>query len=143
MLKLRQYRYEEAAQLLDRFVQQYPDSELAPQALYWAADAEWMVQERPEGAWQRFKQIIQRYPTTFLMPKVLYRGARALHQMQRDEEAKGLLKRLLENYPDTEEAARAESLLAQLSVPRMPLLQEEPNMKGVDITVQKESATHE
>ena len=143
MMKLRQYRYEDATRLLDRFVQQYPDSELAPQALYWAADAEWMVQEQPEGAWRRFNQIIQRYPNTFLMPKVLYRGARALHQMQQDEEAQGLLKRLMEEYPGTEEAERAARLLNQLVEKRAPLLQEEPAMKGVDITVGKESKTHE
>jgi outer membrane protein assembly factor BamD len=105
---------------LQKLVKQYPESRYAPDAIVkievcrlrlaqkelWVADyyvrrGHWLA------AIQRYDVILKEYARTAAAPQALFQKADALLRLQRTDEADSALRRLVEQYPDSEWARRA------------------------------------
>ncbi len=114
MTLLKKSAYRQAAAKLDAFCKKYPESELAPNAAYWAGEA-YMVQLAFDKAWQRFKRVIDRYPHSNKYGDSLLRGSDALGKLGKKKEAIALLERLLADKTLPESLkARAKKRLAKV-----------------------------
>jgi tol-pal system protein YbgF len=99
-----------AKQGFSEFLQRYPDSELADDALYWLGDLEY-GQKNYEQALARFQQLVEEFPGSERVPAAQLKAAYCLEELGRPEEARAQLRQLLQEHPDAPEAALARELL--------------------------------
>lgn len=94
MTLLRKARYKEAAQAFEAFLKTHGQTQLAPNAAYWAGEA-YMAELDYQRAWPYFEQVIQRFPQSNKYDDSLYRGADALYQLGQKDKAIQLRKQLI------------------------------------------------
>ena len=97
------------------FLNTYPDSEYADNAIYYLGTC-YSEQGRQEQAIQTFDQVINLYPKGDKSPVAYFKKALAYRQLERNTEAIDAFKRLMTTYPDSQEAVRAQQELQQLGV---------------------------
>jgi tol-pal system protein YbgF len=95
------------------FVQQYPNHELAPDALYFMGEV-LVQQEKNEEALDAFDRILELHPAAARVPDALYRKALLLIEEGDRDEARALLQRVVESYPASMAAAPARAVLREL-----------------------------
>jgi len=69
-----------------------------------------------KGAQSRFKEVVEKYPCFSLMDDVLFRLAFTYQQQEEPDEAAKYYQQLLQNYPDSQYAAKAKDQLAIIGV---------------------------
>jgi outer membrane protein assembly factor BamD len=103
-----------------KLIKQYPESRYAPDAIakieacrlrlaqkeLWVADY-YVRQNNWQAALQRYDMILKEYGRTAVVPQALLQKADALLRLQRREEAETTLRRVVEEFPDSEWARRA------------------------------------
>lgn len=95
------------------FLDQYPNDELAPRAMYYLAEI--LEQENdPRGAIAQFLQIGERFPLSETRPDGMYRAARLHVELGETNEARDLLRRVINTYPDNPITPLARQELADL-----------------------------
>lgn len=105
-----------AGRAFERFLQQYPNHRLAPDAHFYLADV--LVQEnRLEEAVDAFLEIPELFPTAERVPQALYRAGLLRAELGDTEEARELLERVVDSYPDSGAAILAEERLNELPEP--------------------------
>ena len=105
-----------ARRAFERFLQQYPNHRLAPDAHFYLADV--LVQEdRLEEAVDAFLEIPELFPTAERVPQALYRAGLLRADLGDTEEARELLERVVNSYPDSGAAILAEERLSELPEP--------------------------
>lgn len=88
-----------ASQAFEQFISEYPNDARIPDAHFFLADI-LTQQDRPEDALEAFQQLPELFPTAARVPQALYRIA-LLHEEAGDlEEAKAVLERIMNTYPD-------------------------------------------
>ena len=93
-----------ARSAFQEFLEKFPTSEDADNAIYWLGDLAYGDGDFA-GALKYFQQLLQEHPTSERVPAALYKG-RACHlELGDPQEAWKLGGRLLEDYPNTAEAA--------------------------------------
>ncbi len=92
------------------FLQRYPASELADDALYQLGDLAFSEGENQVGL-EHFDDLLARYPQTEYAPAALLKSAFALEELGRPEEARDRLEQLVQRYPDAPEADLARERL--------------------------------
>ena len=97
------------------FLNTYPDSEYADNAIYYLGTC-YSEQGRQEQAIQTFDQVINLYPKGDKSPVAYFKKALAYRQLERNTEAIETFKRLITTYPESQEAVRANQELQQLGV---------------------------
>lgn len=96
-----------------QFLTQYPSHELAPDAHYYLADV--MVQEEQlEDAIDAFQQIGTLFPSSDRVPDALYRIGVLHIDMGNDDQAREVLERVVNTYPDHRAALAAQDRLNAL-----------------------------
>lgn len=111
MTLLRKAHYKEAAQAFQAFLKDYGDTQLAPNAAYWAGEA-YMAELNYKKGWPYFEQVIKNYPDSNKYDDSLYRGADALYQLGKKKEAVQLLTLLIQDKrAEARLKQRAEKLL--------------------------------
>lgn len=88
-----------AAIAYEEFISEHPDDPRAPDAYWYLGDLR-SQQDRPEDALEAFLQIQQLFPTSPRVPQALYRAALLHEEMGDVDEARALLERIMNTYPD-------------------------------------------
>ncbi|MEI9994960.1 MAG: tol-pal system protein YbgF [Rhizomicrobium sp.] len=96
-------RYDEARAAFRGFADANPDSDLAPQAVYWVGDIAY-VQKDYDGATRAFAEVIKKYPTSVRAPDSMLKLGQALIASGQKKEGCTALAALPAKYPKAAKA---------------------------------------
>ena len=109
------------------FIRRFPDSDLADNAQYWVGESYFSLahahanqgdQEKARQALeqgvQEFRKVLLTYPRGDKVPTAVYKEALALLELRQGALVETRLKFLIDNYPQSEEAALARERLTAL-----------------------------
>jgi tol-pal system protein YbgF len=102
--------YAEATEKFLEFVAAYPDHKLAGNAQYWIGEC-YYSQKRFAEAADAFTVVEKAYPASPKVPAALLKKGLALAELKRMPEARATLQRIVDKYPQSEEAAKARERL--------------------------------
>ncbi|MFN8579864.1 MAG: tetratricopeptide repeat protein [Gemmatimonadaceae bacterium] len=94
----------------EELVRQYPASDLAPDALYWAAEMH-AAEGNTTAADSVYSDVLTRYPRTPRAPTSLYKLALSLARQGKRPEARAAMDRVAREYPQSDEADLAREWL--------------------------------
>ena len=103
-------KYKEAASAFAGFVQQYPDSDLTPNAQFWLGNA-WYAQRNCYKAIENHSIVAQKYATSPKAPDSLLAVATCQQEIGNANGAKRSLEALVARYPGTPAADTAQQRL--------------------------------
>lgn len=119
--------YNLAIAAFKEFVRLYPNTDLAEKAQYWIGESHFSLardiqargeRERAtqeyERAVQEFRRVLINHPRGDRVPAALYKEALTLMELAQPSLAEARLQFLLDQFPSTEEAAKAKDDLARL-----------------------------
>jgi TolA-binding protein len=119
--------YNLAVAAFREYVRLYPNTALAEKAQYWIGESHFSLarahQARGEAdravqeferAVQEFRKLVIAYPRGDRVPAALYKEALALSELGQTPLAEARLQFLVDQFPSTEEAARAKDELARI-----------------------------
>jgi TolA-binding protein len=119
--------YNLAVAAFREFIRLYPDNELADKAQYWVGESHFSLgrdlqtrgdraraTQEFERAVQEFRKVLINYPRGDRVPTAVYKEALALLELQQPQLAEARLQFLVDQFPYTEEAAKAKEELAKL-----------------------------
>lgn len=109
-LALRETRYADAAEGFDRFLQDHPQSSLAPNALYWLGEVYYVTRDF-ETALDQFNQLLERYPGSGKEPDALLKVGFSHYELEHWIEARAALQQVAEQFPGTNYSRLAENRL--------------------------------
>ena len=102
--------YQKATARFKEFVATYPDHKLAGNAQYWIGEC-YYSQKRFAEAAEEFAEVEKVYPGSPKVPAALFKRGLSLAELKRMPEARAALQRVVDNYPQSEEAAKARERL--------------------------------
>jgi tol-pal system protein YbgF len=113
--------YSDAIARFNDFLQNFPSSEYADNALIWLGEC-YLKQGDPASAAVAFEDVVKKYPDGNKVPDALYRQGIALLEIGTKSgkeatfrpAARQIFKRLVEQYPDSERAPEARRQLEKL-----------------------------
>jgi tol-pal system protein YbgF len=107
--------YPDAAQKFTTFVGAYPNSPLTPNAFFWLGEAHLMLGDFDKAILD-FQELLDRWPGSDMAPKALLSQADAFAGAKDKKSSMTVLRKVMELYPKTEEAAIAERKLRNLNL---------------------------
>ncbi len=102
-----------ARKKFETFLKQYPNTELSDNAQFWIAET-YFIKKDYERAILEYEKVITRYPEGDKVPPSLYKQALAFLEIGDKNNAKNLLKRVIEHYPHSEQAEMAKKRLGAI-----------------------------
>ncbi len=93
-----------ARQGFEEFLEKYPTSEVADDAMYWLGDLSYKDGQY-EAALGYFQQMLTAYPAAEFAPAALYKSRICLLELNRQEEAWDVGGKLMTQFPNSNEAA--------------------------------------
>ncbi|HEU4709503.1 MAG TPA: tol-pal system protein YbgF [Methylophilaceae bacterium] len=106
-------KYKEAFSAYEKFLQNYPNSSMAPEAQYALGYTQYSLKNY-KAAMNTQQKLIKQYPTHKRVPDAMFSIANSQIQLSDVEGAKQTLKTLLTRYPNSEVAPSAKKRLAVL-----------------------------
>ncbi len=110
---IKQRKYDEAVTSLHSFINDYPSSDLAPNAYYWLGEV-YLVLPKLEQARQAFIVVIGKYPNHRKAPDASYKLGVTYQRLGNREEAVRYLDQTITRYPDSSAANLAKDYLTQI-----------------------------
>ncbi len=104
---------EQARQALEKFIVQFPASNMVPAAKFWIGET-YYYQKRFEEAILEYQKVIQDHPKAEKVPSALLKQAFTFAELGDTTSARLILQRLIEEYPETQQATIAKKKLAVL-----------------------------
>ena len=86
------------------FLDRYQQSELSDDARYWLGDLAYGEQDWTDAS-DQFERLLLDYPATPWAAASLLKRGYSLRELDRDDEADAIFQRLVDEYPDSNEAA--------------------------------------
>jgi len=102
-----------AREIFTRFLEQYPQHELAANAHYWVGETHYS-EKSYEPAILAFQDVIKNFPTKDKVPAAMLKQAMAFNAINDTKSAKYVLKKLGETFPKSDEAIKAKELLKEI-----------------------------
>jgi len=96
-----------------RFLDDFRDSDLADNALYWTGEA-YFDQKEYALALAEFQRVVSEYPEGNKVPDALLKSALCLAELKDRTRARNALYQLVDLYPSSEAARKAQQRLAEL-----------------------------
>jgi tol-pal system protein YbgF len=112
---LKDGRYAESARRFQSFTEQYPNSELAPNAYYWLGESYYVTQNYPISL-DTFQKLLARYPNGQKSPGALLKIGYCQYELKQWDQAEATLNMVVQKYPDTQEAHLAQGRLRALKL---------------------------
>jgi len=112
-LALKSGRYDEAIASFKTFLNVYPSGEYADQAYYWLGES-LLAKGENAAAIEAFNTLTKNYQKSSKYQAGLLKLAIAYQQVKRIGDAKAVLQRLIDEYPDSKAAERARTRLSAL-----------------------------
>ena len=106
-------KYKEAFDALDKFVVNYPSSELLPEAKYNLGYTQFALRNY-KAAINTFNKIVLEYPDNPIAPNSLYQVSNSQIQLTRITKAKQTLRTLIKKYPNADIIPSAKKRLKDL-----------------------------
>ena len=106
-------KYKEAFDALDKFVVNYPSSELLPEAKYNLGYTQFALRNY-KAAINTFNKIVLEYPDNPIAPNSLYQVSNSQIQITRITKAKQTLRSLIKKYPNADIIPSAKKRLKDL-----------------------------
>lgn len=106
-------KYKEAFDALDKFVVNYPSSELLPEAKYNLGYTQFALRNY-KAAINTFNKIVLEYPNNPIAPNSLYQVSNSQIQITRITKAKQTLRTLIKKYPNADIIPSAKKRLKDL-----------------------------
>ena len=106
-------KYKEAFEALDKFVVNYPSSELLPEAKYNLGYTQFALRNY-KAAINTFNKIVLEYPDNPIAPNSLYQVSNSQIQLTRITKAKQTLRTLIKKYPNADIVTSAKKRLKDL-----------------------------
>ena len=106
-------KYKEAFSAYEKFLQNYPNSSMAPEAQYALGYTQYSLKNY-KAAMNTQQKLIKQYPTHKRVPDAMFSIANSQIQLSDVEGAKQTLKTLLTRYPNSEVAPSAKKRLTVL-----------------------------
>jgi tol-pal system protein YbgF len=107
MALLTRGQYDRASDAFRGFVDSYPDSELAPQALYWNADIAYSTRKDYPAAARDFAELLKKYPGAQRAPESMLKLGLSLLALGQKQEGCAALAALPAKYPNAAPAIAA------------------------------------
>lgn len=104
---------QKARELLGKFIELQPAHELAANAHYWLGET-YYSQKNFEQAVLEFQEVIKNFPGKEKVPAALLKQAMAFKELSDTKSARYLYKKLIEEFPSTDEAKTAKEKLKEL-----------------------------
>jgi len=101
---------EGARRKFEAFLKQYPNTELSDNAQYWIGETYYLKKDY-ERAILEYEKAIVKYPEGDKIPAALFKQALAFLELGDKTNAKNLLKRVIEKYPQSDQAETAKKKL--------------------------------
>lgn len=114
---LKNGQYAESARRFQRFIQEFPDGEYAPNAWYWLGESYYVTQNY-DVALESFQSLLQKFPDSNKAPDALLKLGYCQYELRQWAEAEATLNRVIERYPDTTVARLAQGRLRALALER-------------------------
>jgi tol-pal system protein YbgF len=105
--------YSGARESLQLFLKDNPQHPLAVNAMYWMGEA-YFGEKSYENAILQFQDVIQKHPTHPKTPAAMFKQGLAFQALGDTQNAKIILRKVQETYPQSEEAGKAKARLAEL-----------------------------
>ena len=102
-----------AREIFLKFLEQYPQHEMAANAHYWIGETYYNEQSF-EPAILAFQEIITKYPSKEKVPAAMLKQAMAFKAINDSKSARYVLKKLVENHPKSDEVQKAKEMLKEL-----------------------------
>ena len=112
-LALKSGRYDEAADAFKAFLDDYPKGEYADQAYYWLGES-LLAKGEFLASVPVFQSLVKNYPKSSKYQAGLLKLALAYQEGKRTGDAKAVLQRLIDEYPESKAAERARVRLLEL-----------------------------
>jgi tol-pal system protein YbgF len=112
---LKDGRYAESARRFQSFIEQYPNSELTPNAYYWLGESYYVTQNYPISL-DTFQKLLARYPNGQKAPGTLLKVGYCQYEMKQWDQAEATLNQVVQKYPDTTVARLAQGRLRALKL---------------------------
>ena len=110
---LRETRYPEAAEAFSGFLQEYPDSPYASNALYWLAETYYVTRDF-ETAMEYFNELLDKYPDSGKQGDALLKIGFSNYELTNWSAARAALEQVRSQHPGTTLARLAESRLRDM-----------------------------
>jgi tol-pal system protein YbgF len=111
---IREARHAEAIQAYTRFLQQYPDGKLAPNAQYWLGEAYFLSKDM-EKALVEFEKVLDLYPASSKVPDAKVKIGYTYYELKKWAKARDILTGVMTTYPNTSFALLAEKRLNRMT----------------------------
>lgn len=105
-------RFAESREKFSEFVEQYPQHELAVNAMYWIGETMY-GDKKYENAILQFQDVIQMYPQHSKVPAALLKQGLSFYGLGDERNARIILQKVTEKYPDSPEAKKAQERLGK------------------------------
>ena len=102
-----------ARSAFNELIARYPNSELAPEAMFFTAQA-FAAEKRPVAADSVYVVLIARYPSSPRIPTALYKRAVQLQSERKTTQARQLYQEIIRRFPRSDEAALADERLQSI-----------------------------
>ena len=106
-------KHEAALAGFKRFLEKYPQSDLADNAQFWVGET-YMALKQYEQAILSYQKVIKNYPKGNKVANAMLRQALAFYEINDKTSARLLLKKIIKNYPKSSEAKIAKEKLKTL-----------------------------
>ncbi len=110
---IKQKDFDKASQAFNAFLRKYPNSQYAGNAQYWLGEVN-LAKGDLQGASQAFAKVSQLYPEHSKVPDSLYKLADVERRLGHTDKVKGILQKVVTDYPKTTAAKLAERDLQKL-----------------------------
>ncbi|HET7396747.1 MAG TPA: tol-pal system protein YbgF [Gammaproteobacteria bacterium] len=110
---VKQGRYDDAINGFTAFIQQYPQSQLVPNAEFWMGESHYQ-QSDFQGALVNYKAVVQNYPDSSKAPDALLKMGYAQYEMKDWKAARKTLDSVVSKYPDSRSAGYAKQRLQRM-----------------------------
>ncbi len=101
---------QKARDIFTQFTGRYPQNVLAANAHYWTGET-YFNQKNYEQAILEYQEVIKKYPGKEKVPAAMLKQAMAFKELGDDKSARYIYKKLIEDYPRSEETKRAKEKL--------------------------------
>lgn len=105
-------QFEQGRDLMMNFLKRYPEDPLAINAAYWIGEA-YYAEKDYEKAILQFEDVIQKYGDHPKVAAALFKQGMAFDQLDDRASARLLLQRIIERFPESGEAEKAEATLQE------------------------------
>lgn len=114
---LREGRYAEASRRFSEFIEAFPDSMLAGNAMYWLGESFYVTQDF-RRALETFQELLRRYPDSSKVGDALLKIGYSHYELREWDAAEAALTRVVQEYPDSTLSRLAQGRLRALRLER-------------------------